>query len=124
MANRPGKDVPSGNILFGAHTLCGKAHERSRESALCLQLSGAASGAFGKTLGQTIMDAKRLDAFKKLEQIKNDKGLTADQEDAHRELVAQLGGVVRSVYYICLETGQPCDPQNPPQGCTCKQMAY
>lgn len=65
-------------------------------------------------------------AFTKLEAIKNSTGLDSFQKAQHTQLARDLGGVVHAdgVYYICYENKQPCDPENPPPGCTCKQMTY
>ncbi len=71
-------------------------------------------------------DQDKRDAFARLEEIKNKRGLDSKEKDDHIQLVRDLGGVVHAegVYYICYENQQPCDPQKHQPGCTCVQMTY
>lgn len=63
--------------------------------------------------------------FERLEKTKRTTGLKLEEKRRHMELVTAMGGArTDAVYYICLETQQPCDPGDPPEGCTCRQQVY
>jgi hypothetical protein len=63
--------------------------------------------------------SRALQELKELEERRSTTDWRPEEERRHKQLVTELIND-HAVGFICVETGEQCNPLDPPEGCTCR----